>query len=214
MSRARAVALLELAFAFGLLLSGVLPGIDTYAVLALGWLSLRLRGSGWRAVGLARPPRLARHIGAGVLIGVLWALFDIFVVEPVVTALTGKPLDLSALAGIQGNARNFVLMLAIVWSLVAVGEEMTYRGYLLARCAEFFGGRRWSWTLALLLVSAVFGAAHGYQGVTGILTTGYVGLGLGILYLLAGRNLWLPMFTHASYDTVGISLIYLGLYPR
>jgi membrane protease YdiL (CAAX protease family) len=38
------------------------------------------------------------------------------------------------------------------------------------------------------------------------------GLVLGLLYLHARRNLWLPILTHGIIDTVGILLIFFKLY--
>jgi membrane protease YdiL (CAAX protease family) len=39
------------------------------------------------------------------------------------------------------------------------------------------------------------------------------GLLFGLLYLKAGRNLWLPIFAHGFSDTIGLALIYFGLAP-
>ena len=103
-------------------------------------------------------------------------------------------MDLSLLEGLKGNLASYLAMLAIVWLLVAPGEELTYRGYLLNRAPTSSGGR----------VRA---------GAAGIIGTSYVALGLGALYFAAGRNLWLPIVVHGSYDTMGLTLIYLDLYP-
>jgi membrane protease YdiL (CAAX protease family) len=58
----------------------------------------------------------------------------------------------------------------------------------------------------------VFGVAHAYQSVTGVLDTALAGMVLGLLYLFSGRNLWLPILTHGIIDTIGFLLIYAGLY--
>ncbi|MGH9324210.1 MAG: lysostaphin resistance A-like protein [Vicinamibacteria bacterium] len=205
--------LLELGVAFAFLASGLLPGVDTYIVLLLGWLSLHLRRLDWGAVGLRRPSRFLRHVAVGLALGSLWAPLDIFVVEPMIARIVGQPLDLGRFEGVVGNLGNYILMLLIVWLLVAWGEELTYRGYLLNRSADVLGRGRLGWTASLLLVSGVFGLAHAYQRPSGIVTTGYVSFVLGVFYLVAGRNLWLPILAHGAYDTVGLTLIFLGKYP-
>jgi hypothetical protein len=215
--KARVVAMMraefELLAACVFLASGLLAGLDTYIALLLGWVSLWRRGLTWRDVGLRLPPRAAVHPAVGLAIGAAWAPFDIFLVEPSLASLFGAPIDLSQFAPIVGNTRNYLILLALVWTLVAVGEEMTYRGYLLNRGADVFGRTAAGWAASVLIVSIVFGVAHRYQGLAGIMTTGYVSLGLGLVYLLAGRNLLVPIAAHAAYDTVGITLVYLDRYP-
>jgi len=45
-----------------------------------------------------------------------------------------------------------------------------------------------------------------------MLDNALAGLVLGLLYLLARRNLWLPILTHGIIDTIGVLLIFAGLY--
>ncbi|GAA4855539.1 type II CAAX endopeptidase family protein [Luteimonas vadosa] len=212
-SGSRPIAVVELVAAIGLLASGVLAGVDTYVVVLAGWLSLRLRRLRWADVGLRRPRRMLPVLLAALVVGSAWVMFDAHVVEPWLQSVTGTPVDLSRFSGLVGNTGNYLLMLLVVWGLVAIGEELAYRGYLLNRLVDVFGSGRMAWAAALLVTSVVFGVAHGYQGLSGILATGYVGLGLGLLYLAGGRNLWLPILVHGVYDTVGLTLIYLGAYP-
>ncbi len=206
-------AIVEIGVVAAFLVSGILPGLDTYVVLLLGWASLRLRRLGWRELGLRRPSRPLQHIAAGLVLGSIWAPLDIFFVEPMVGRAMGKSVDLARLHSIAGNTGNYVIMLLVVWMLIAWAEELTYRGYLLNRCADVLGRNVLGWVTSLLIVSAIFGFAHAYQGPAGIITTGYVSLVLGGLYLLAGKNLWLPIFAHGAYDTVGLTLIFLNKYP-
>jgi hypothetical protein len=59
-------------------------------------------------------------------------------------------------------------------------------------------------------LALVFGLSHGYQGGAGMLSTGIVGLLLGVIFVWNGFSLWLPIFVHGFIDTVGISMIALG----
>ena len=67
--------------------------------------------------------------------------------------------------------------------------------------------------VALLITSVVFSLGHGYQGLSGVITTGLTGLFFGILYLACGRNLWVPILAHGALDTFGFLLIFFGRYP-
>jgi hypothetical protein len=60
----------------------------------------------------------------------------------------------------------------------------------MTRFAELGRFRRSSWIGSLLATSALFGAMHAYQGLSGIIATGLTGLVFGGVYLTTGRNLW------------------------
>jgi hypothetical protein len=64
-----------------------------------------------------------------------------------------------------------------------------------------------------MVVHVGFGLAHAYQGLTGILDEGLVGLLLGLVYLGAKRNLAVPIIAHGIGDSIDFLLIFLGKYP-
>ena len=90
---------------------------------------------------------------------------------------------------------------------------MAYRGYLMNRVADLFNRTRRAWIVSLLAVHIGFGLAHAYQGMTGIVDEGFVGLLLGLIYLRTGRNLAVPIVAHGVSDSVDLILIFLGKYP-
>jgi membrane protease YdiL (CAAX protease family) len=75
-------------------------------------------------------------------------------------------------------------------------EEIVYRGFVI-------------WYLSLLMplwpavaVSSVaFGLAHSYQGLTGTVRTGLVGLAFGVFYVVTG-SIWLPIIGHVLLDVL------------
>lgn len=75
-------------------------------------------------------------------------------------------------------------------------EEVVYRGFVI-------------WYLGLympvwgaVVVSAVaFGLGHSYQGASGVLRTGLVGLAFGALYVVTG-SIWLPIIAHVLGDAL------------
>ena len=52
---------------------------------------------------------------------------------------------------------------------------------------------------ALVLSSVFFGLGHSYQGKSGAVRTGLVGLVFAILYVVSG-SIWLPIIGHAVFD--------------
>jgi len=75
-------------------------------------------------------------------------------------------------------------------------EEILYRGFAIAYLMTLLGVPFWA---AALISSVIFGLAHSYQGPTGFLRTGAVGLALATVYGLTGA-LWAPILLHALLD--------------
>ena len=194
-------------------LADFIPLSATPFLLLLGWLSLWLRGIGWRAVGLRRPARWRDALLLGIAVGVVYQFFSLYMLEPLIVLLTGKPIDLSQFAPVKGNVFLLALFLVLVWTLAAFGEELVYRGYLMNRVAELAGGSSMAWALSLAVVSVLFGVVHLYQGISGVATVIAAGLVYGGLYLMSGRNLWAPIIAHGIYDTVAVLLAFWGKYP-
>jgi membrane protease YdiL (CAAX protease family) len=205
----RWAAMIESAFT-GLVL---VPYTITPVIFVVSLISLWLRKINWRDVGMRRPRSWPLTFLLALPLGIGWPFLDIFIVEPWIESLTGVKVDLSLFEGMKANIIAYVIMLAIVWTLAAFGEELVYRGYFLNRIYDLIGRNWTALILGLIPVSVCFGYAHLYQGISGMIETGYVALGLGVLYLVSGRNLWLPILVHGLYDTVGVTLLYLGKYP-
>lgn len=188
--------------------------ISTPLLVILGWLSLRLRGELWRDVGLSSPSNLTLTVFLGIALGLLTLLSDLYLLEPLLMRRFGTKPNLEEFAPIQGNILLLLVsVILIAWLLAAFGEEMAYRGYVLNRFRELLGGGSFAWIMAVLVVSSLFGFIHLWQGVIGVVMAIKAGLIFGGLYLMARRNLWLPLITHGVYDTGALVLIFLGTYP-
>jgi membrane protease YdiL (CAAX protease family) len=203
--------LLIIAITLGHRVLRIIPVDETIPIFLLGWLSLWLRGVGWRGVGLTRPRSWGRAAALGVGTGVFLQVLSEFVTEPAITYLTHQVADMSEFAPLVGNLKLAALYFVLVWTWAAFGEELTYRGYVLNRAADLGGRTRTAWVVGLLLVVGLFGFGHSYQGIAGMLDTGIHGLLFGVLYLASGRNLWAPVIAHGVCDTVGIVMIFFGV---
>jgi len=76
------------------------------------------------------------------------------------------------------------------------GEEIAYRGYAMTALAPLTG-----LTAAAVLTSAVFGAAHAYQGLLGVLRTALMGGVLAWGYIASG-SLWPAIVAHTIIDVL------------
>jgi hypothetical protein len=191
----------------------LIPFSKTPFLLALGWISLCVRGIGWRGVGLARYRSWAITLAVGVAAGLLLEAFQLFISQPLLVKWLGKQPDLQVFHGLTGNLKLTMISLGLIWALAAFGEEMVYRGYLMNRVADLLNRTRGAWIVSLIAVHVGFGLAHAYQGVTGVIDEGLMGLLLGVIYLGTGRNLGVPIIAHGIGDSIDLLLIFFGKYP-
>jgi membrane protease YdiL (CAAX protease family) len=88
-------------------------------------------------------------------------------------------------------------------------EEILYRGFVIWFLALFMPV--WG---AVVVSSVAFGLAHSYQGLSGGVRCGLVGLALALLYVLSG-SIWVPIVAHAVLDILqGATTFELCRTPR
>ena len=91
--------------------------------------------------------------------------------------------------------------------VVAMAEETMFRGYLILRFRSMARSAR----AAALLSAVIFSLGHGYEGSAGVVTVGFMGFILALIYLWR-RSLIAPMVMHFLQDFIGIVLVpLLGL---
>lgn len=181
------------------------------ALIAIAAVAFETRAP-FRALGLGRPGSILRTIALGIAAGFALLLFSKLLLTPIVEALTGIPRDLSAFEFVRGNTAAYLALMPKIWIGAAICEEIIFRGLLIGRIEAAFGSAsRLKTGIAVVLSSAVFGAAHAYQGPTGMLITGVLGLIFAITYVASGRNLWLNVLAHGVYDTLSLGLVLTSL---
>jgi membrane protease YdiL (CAAX protease family) len=180
------------------------------AVLAI-WLFLRWRGEGWASIGFRRPASWPRTILTATGIALAWQLLAVGGILLAKNAAGAEGPDISRFEAIGGNPLVLAQWLTVAWTTAGFGEEIIWRGFVMTRVAWLLGEDRRAWIASLILTSSVFGLLHLYQGMSGVVTTGVTGMLLGALFLLSGRNLWLPILTHGLLNTASFLAIYFGL---
>lgn len=190
------------------------PGLGILGALVVVGLVLGWRDQGLTAIGFAAPDSWWATVALAVVLGIVLQLVAVVLVEPLAEKLTGEPHDHSVVAGVKGSWKAFALWMLPVWLLVAPVEEAIFRGFLMTEIARIVGAGFWATLLNVALASVVFGLAHGYQGRSGVLSTGLVGAVLGWVFIASGYNLWLAVLTHGFVDTIGIALVASGADER
>lgn len=178
-----------------------------YGGVLAAWALLRWAGEGWKDLGLGLPRRWKTTLAAALAIAAIGlALFAGVRISGL------PPLDLSVLRdAIEGDLATLLLtLLVVVWGTAAFAEELLFRGFVLHRLEAVFRGAPGAVGWAVGMQATLFGLAHAYQGPTGILYTGLVGVLMGIACRIRGRTLWVAILAHGGIDTVAVILLYAG----
>jgi membrane protease YdiL (CAAX protease family) len=194
------------------LLGGMLVTLGYILSILVASLVLKLRGSSWRQIGLARPQSWKRTVLLGI--GTLVAFFFISIALQVIAInLPGAEvpaIDQSRFNPLEGNLVMFLLFVVLAWTTIAFGEEMFYRAFLITQFGDIFPGSKLGSVLALLSSSLIFGLVHWVEGPLGIVNTFAMGLLLGAVYLRSGRNLWITIIAHGLANSIRFLFLFLG----
>ena len=185
-----------------------------WALAGMAWWGLRLRKIPLKQLmGETRPGLrgLLSDLGAALLDWmVAWALLS--VVAQAILYSSGSSIDprkigdvTQKLAPSTGSEMMLFLMLSIS---AGVCEEFVFRGYLQQQFGRIGGG---VW-IGVVLSAIVFGSAHVYEGIAGVLLIAAYGAMFGVLAILR-RGLRTGMIAHAWHDSVsGAALMMLRHY--
>lgn len=134
---------------------------------------------------------------AGAAVGMLFALVvQVFIIRRRPKLAEAAFRQMQKLDFFLPFTRRERACFAAVSITAGICEETLYRGFLYHYFRDTW---HWGVLLAVLASAIVFGLAHGYQGVSGIAATGFIGAVLAAVYLATG-SLILPMVLHAIMD--------------
>jgi len=189
----------------------ILTGLTVY---------FRARGQSWRDFGLVRLPSLKSWLL--LLPQALLAIIAILATG-VLTAKIGTALGFEFMderpeglnerwGGVsEGSWPHYLLWISLSIFSAGFGEEMFFRGYLINRINDGLGRTIVTTALAIILPALLFGYGHMYyQGVRGLITTGMIGISLGLLFVLYRRNLWPLIIAHAAVDCLVFSAMFFN----
>lgn len=177
--------------------------------------ALRLQGTNWSHLGLSFTFAGWRSVGktfVQALIVLVCAAVAFAVGAIIMANIVGIPegADFQSYNYLQGNLGLLLIALAGVYVASSFGEEVLFRGYLMTRCAEFFGESKAGWRIAVAASTIVFALIHYDWGISGVVQTGFMGFVLAYAYLKVNRRLWVNVIAHAILDTILMVQLYLA----
>jgi membrane protease YdiL (CAAX protease family) len=105
-----------------------------------------------------------------------------------------------AFLDVRGRAEGALALVMVL--VVALAEETIFRGYLILRFRPLAA----STTVAVVLSSVLFALGHGYEGTSGVVAVGTIGVILALIYVWR-KSLVAPMVIHFLQDFVSILVL-------
>ena len=164
----------------------------------------------WKIIGLIKPQSWKKVWFQAISLSLIILVVIDIIFTPFLELLSEEQVDVSALDGLRGNFVSYIIFIVFMWIVAAFGEEFVYRGLLVKRLGLLLGNKKSSLWIAVIASSLLFGIAHRYQGIMGMINTFTVGLIFGVIFIKSKNKLWLTILTHGVYDVIGITLIYLN----
>lgn len=194
--------------------------VSLLAALAVASWRLKKRGINWTDVGMGRPKSLkwlplwtVLALVATTIVGILAGTAAIELIgspDAATQALDAR--YQGRFAGLAGNLQLYLFWLAVAWIVGGFAEEMLFRGAMIAWCERLFAGIPFPVIFAIGFQAVLFGQQHAYyQGLAGWASTGAIAFASGLLYLAFKRRLWPLILSHGLNNTLGLTLIYLGV---
>jgi membrane protease YdiL (CAAX protease family) len=184
----------------------------SYAVVCLAVILIYLRRQKktLQDLGLKRNELTAHTLIVGVLSALLWIAFNKWVYHPFITHFfVVEPY--TEYDFIRNKLSNLIITLIAAWIIAGFYEEIVFRGFIQTTIREWLVKSRHSFWLAGFLTSILFGLYHWQQGIFGIVGSLLAGLFWTFLLWRYKGNLWYPIISHAIYDTIALTMIYVGI---
>ncbi len=104
-----------------------------------------------------------------------------------------------------------IINMSLVSFVLAGFREELWRAGMLAALAKIFPrqfSNRKGQVVAVSIVAVVFGLAHFPQGVGGVVLTGLLGVGLGLI-MVWRQSIWEAVFAHGFFDASTFAMLFL-----
>jgi len=192
--------------------SGLIPLPFAYSIpiILFIWFCLKYNGESFSDLGFRIKSLSLKSLLIGSLIAILIFSFLHFIFFPSLsTIIEFEDVDVELYNQIRGNTGFYIFILIMGWIIGGLYEEIVFHGFIFTRLEKILPGK-FATLFAFLLTSLIFGLYHIQLGVADAINAFLAGAGYHILILYNKRNLWYGIFCHAVFDTIVITLLYVG----
>ncbi len=181
----------------------------SFTGLAVAAWRMKVRGVTWTELGLCKPTNLKKlatvtAMTLGMAIGsiiIFSMLKDQFGWN--LSPDTSNEAAVSKFGNLENNWLLFFSIIPVIW-LESFLEEILDRGFMMNWIERMFSSTLFATVVAVILQAAIFGFRHSNDFSERSITVGLIGLGMGLGYVLFGRNLWPLILAHCVLNTMSM----------
>ncbi|WP_024769386.1 CPBP family intramembrane glutamic endopeptidase [Aquimarina macrocephali] len=179
----------------------------SFTCLGVATWRMRVRGVTWKELGLRKPKSFPKTLGISVLI-LITVVLTIVIFQIIKDFLPFSVAQDTSAGGskfgnLKGNYSLFFSIIFFIW-VESMLEELLDRGFLMNWFERLFSKSSFATVFAVLLQAVIFGFRHSYDLSERSITTGLIGLVMGIAYVVSGRNLWPLIIAHCVLNTMSM----------
>lgn len=192
---------------------GLIPLPFGYCIpmLLVVWLHLKYNKENFSTIGFSIKAFHIKSFVVGAIAAILIFSFLYFVFFPLLEIIVKlEDVDVDLYKQIRGNTGFYIFILIMGWVVGGLYEEIIFHGFIFTRIEKMLTVK-YATVISFILTSILFGLYHLQLGTGGAINAFLAGAGYHALTLFYKRNLWYGIFCHAVFDTIAITLIYLGL---
>ena len=174
------------------------------------WLYLKFNKERFSSLGFNFKAFSLKSFLIGTLTGVLIFSFLYFIFFPLLQYIVELPdSKVDLYDKLKGNTGLYVFLLIMGWLVGGVYEEIVFHGFIFTSIEKLLP-QRTALPISFLITSILFGLYHFQLGYDGVINAFLAGMGYHLVILMNKRNLWYGIICHAIFDTIALTLLYLG----
>lgn len=173
--------------------------------LLLIWFLLRKEAKTFHDLGLSKNGLTIKAVLIGIVSALIWVGFMQFIYIPTIKYFFVVP-DYTEYNFIKESPSKLIIIIVAAWLIGGFYEEITFRGYIQSLLDKRLTKNSMLWSV--IITSILFGLYHWQQDVFGMVAAVLGGFFWAILFKKFDNNLWIPILSHATFDTITLILIY------
>ncbi len=190
---------------------GLIPSFGySIPILLIVWLVLKYNGEKFSDIGFLFKSFETRAAIIGSIAAVAILSFMQLLVFPVLEQFIElESKDIGLYDFIRAGTVQFIFVVVMGWLIGGFYEEIVFHGFIFTQLEKMIPGK-YATVLSFALTCMLFGAYHLQMGMAGAFNALVVGCVYMGLFLYCKRNLWASIICHGVYNTIVMTLIYLG----
>ncbi|MCG3218406.1 MAG: CPBP family intramembrane metalloprotease [Candidatus Heimdallarchaeota archaeon] len=168
-------------------------------VVFLGWMSLRLRWISWRDIGFNLQFDWVFTLFLGVGVGCLLFIGDSVIYPYLIKEFRGYNPNKNIVGNFDHSISQLFIQLAIAWFLIAVAEELFFRGFLINRLNNTVKNQKISLIVGIFISLSIYLLVYYFQ------ERGDMGMG----FIISAVLTWAYIYNKKH---LGLTIIISGIY--